>query len=380
MTSLGPIDCDVHQELANADEDLFPYLSTGWQDFVRGAQHFTGSSGSIPHAVSVNPSYRMYASNPQGFLRKDALPSDGSFAGSSLPLMVEQLLDPFEIRYAVLTGGELPFGVSGHSNPYFGTEVARAFNDHQVDHWLDQDPRLLGSIALALQVPEWTANEIRRWHDEPRFVQAMACTNPHAHAFGHPIYDPVHRACAETGKPFAIHSLGDGAAGAAGPALAAGSPSMYMEFHVGAVEGIMSHMMSFIVHGVFDRYPDFRLVLIEGGATWLPAFMTRMDADFVALRREVPWCKQLPSDYLRERIMFTTQPLHLNGRDDPQIEAMDQLGMENVLAFASDYPHWDTDLPTFAMSLLPASWREKVMQDNAARMYGLSVPAAASPR
>ena len=101
-----------------------------------------------------------------------------------------------------------------------------------------------------------------------------------------------------------------------------------------------------------------------------------MDADFVALRREVPWCKQLPSDYLRERMMVTTQPLHLNGRDDPMIDAMVQLGMEDVLAFASDYPHWDTDLPTFAMSLLPPAWREKVMHDNAGRMYGLSVPTA----
>jgi uncharacterized protein len=376
MTMPGPIDCDVHQELLSADDELLPYLSTGWQDFVRGYQRLGGSANSIAHAVTTNPAYRLYASNPQGYDRKDAIPADGSLAGSSLPLMAEQLLDPFDIRYAILTGGELPLGVSGHSNPYFGTEVARAFNDHLVEHWLDRDPRLLGSIALALQVPEWAAKEIRRWHDEPRLVQAMACTNPHAHAFGHPIYDPVHRACAETGKPFAIHSLGDGSAGAIGPALAAGSPSMYMEFHVGALEGIMSHMMSFIVHGVFDRYPDFRLVLVEGGVTWLPPFMTRMDADFVALRREVPWCKQLPSDYLRERMMVTTQPLHVTGRDDPIIDAMAQLGMEDVLGFASDYPHWDTDLPTFAMSLLPPAWREKVMHDNAARMYGLSVPAA----
>jgi predicted TIM-barrel fold metal-dependent hydrolase len=374
-TFLGPIDCDVHQELRSADDDLYPYLSSGWQDFVRGYQRATGSVDSIAHAVTANPAYRLYASNPLGYDRKDAIPADGSLAGSSVELMVDQLLDQFGIRYAILTGGELPLGVSGHNNPYFGTEVARAFNDHQVEHWLDRDPRLLGSIALPLQVPDWAAKEIRRWHDEPRMVQTMACTNSHAHAFGHPIFDSVHRACAETGRPFAIHSLGDGAAGAVGPALAAGMPSMYMEFHVGALEGIISHLMSFIVHGVFDRYPDFRLVLVEGGVTWLPAFISRMDADFMALRREVPWCKQLPSEYLRERVMVTTQPLHVSGRDDPLIEAMDRLGMEDVLAFSSDYPHWDTDLPTYAISQLPASWRDKVMHDNAARMYGLSVPA-----
>ena len=232
--------------------------------------------------------------------------------------MTEQLLDPFEISYAILTGGEVPLGLAGHNNPYFGSEVARAFNDHQVEHWLDQDPRLLGSIALALQVPEWAAKEVRRWHDEPRMVQTMACANPHAHAFGHPIYDPVHRACVETGRPFAIHSLGDGSRRCDRHLRSRpGGRRCTWNFTSAPFRGSSATSMSFIVHGVFDRYPDFRLVLVEGGATWLPAFMTRMDADFVGLRREVPWCKQLPSDYLRERVLVTSQPLHLSGRDDP---------------------------------------------------------------
>src|SRR5215475_2812949 len=114
MSAPGPIDCDVHQELRNADDDLFPYLSSGWQDFVRGYQRLAGSTDSIAHAVTTNPSYRMYATNPQGYDRKDAIPADGSLAGSSLGLLVEQLVYAFEIRYAILTGGELPLGVSGH--------------------------------------------------------------------------------------------------------------------------------------------------------------------------------------------------------------------------------------------------------------------------
>src|SRR5262249_4700840 len=157
MSAPGPIDCDVHQELRNADDDLFPYLSSGWQDFVRGYQRVAGSTDSIAHAVTTNPAYRLHPRTPAGYDRKDASPAAGSLAGSSLTLMGEQLLDPFEISYAILTGGELPLGVAGHNNPYFGTEVARAFNDHQVEHWLDQDPRLRCSTALALQVPEWDA-------------------------------------------------------------------------------------------------------------------------------------------------------------------------------------------------------------------------------
>jgi predicted TIM-barrel fold metal-dependent hydrolase len=373
----GLIDCDVHQELRSADDDLCPYMAAGWREFVRGYERMTGSAASIAHGVTTNPSYRLYANNPLGYDRKDAIPADGSLAGSSPELMIEQLLDPYGVEYAILTGGELGLGLSAHSNPYFGREVARAYNDHLADHWLSRDDRFRGSIGLALQVPEWAAAEIQRWAGDPRMVQALACSNPQAHAFGHPIYDCVHRACAETGRPFAIHSLGDGAGGAIPSALASGWPSLYLEYHAGAVQGVMSHLMSFILHGVFDRYQDFRLVLVEGGVTWIPAFIARMDADFKGLRREVPWCKRLPSEYLRDQITVTTQPLHLSDRDDPLIESMEQLGMEQVLAFSSDYPHWDTDVPTHTAAMLPASWRDPVMRDNAARLYLLPVAAAA---
>jgi predicted TIM-barrel fold metal-dependent hydrolase len=373
----GLIDCDIHQELRDADEELLPYMSTGWQDFVGGYAKATGSKSTIAHSISTNPTYRLYGNNPLGFDRKDAIPPDGHPAGSSPELMIEQLLDPFDVQHAILTGGELGLGLAGHSNPYFGLEVARAYNDHLRDTWLAADPRFVGSIALPLQVPEWAAKEIHRWADEPRMVQALTCTNPHAYAFGHPIWDPVHRACAETGRAFAIHSLGEAASGAIPAGLASGWPSLYLEFHAGALEGLISHMMSFMLHGVFDRYPDFRLILIEGGTTWIAPFIARLDADFKGLRREVPWCKKLPSEYLHDHVLVTTQPLHLSRRDDPLIAAMGEIGMDDVLAFSSDYPHWDTDVPTQTQAILPPSWREKVMRGNAARVYRLPVAAAA---
>jgi predicted TIM-barrel fold metal-dependent hydrolase len=372
------IDCDVHQELNNADDELLPYLTAGWQEFVRGYEKITGSRSTIAHGISTNPTYRLYASNPLGYDRKDAIPADGSFAGSSRELMVEQLLDPFDVELAILTGGELGLGVSGHSNPYFAREVARAYNEHLRDYWLDFDPRFRGSIAPALQVPEWGAQEIYRWADEPRMVQTLACTNPHAHPFGHPIYDCVHRACAETGRPFAIHSLGDGAAGAIPYHLASGQPSMYYEFHVGGAQGMMTHLVSFIVHGVFDRYPDLKLILIKGGVTWAAPFIIRMDEDFKALRREMPWCKKLPSEYVRDNVLITTQPIHVRDHDDPMFASMAAAGMEDVLAFSSDYPHWDTDVPTQISNLLPDSWRDKVMRENAARAYHVPVVTAAA--
>ena len=372
MTGLPLIDLDVHNELKNHQRDLFPYLSSGWQDFVRSG-HFDDPL----RGMSVVPAVHMFGEQPGGYERKDALPEDGGFAGSDPAVMIEQLIDPFGVEYAILTGGFIAFTVSSASNVHFAQEVARATNDELRDNWLDRDPRFRGSITFSIQVPEWGAQEIYRWADEDRFVQAMSACNPLPYGFGHPIFDPVHRACAETGLPFGIHSLGEGYAGAIPSHLASGWPTLYVEFHTGAIQGILTHLMSFVFHGVFERYPTFKLVLIEAGVSWLPGFLRRMDANFRGLRRETPWLKKLPSEYVMEHVVVTTQPFDIDSPDDELIAALDAAGAADILAYSSDYPHWDTDVPTRAVAAMPPHWRERVLRGNAARLYGLELAVAA---
>jgi predicted TIM-barrel fold metal-dependent hydrolase len=48
---------------------------------------------------------------------------------------------------------------------------------------------------------------------------------------------------------------------------------------------------------------------------------------------------------------------------------------EDVILFASDYPHWDGGFPYMTAKLngrqdLSAKQKEKIMRDNAARLYG----------
>ena len=46
-------------------------------------------------------------------------------------------------------------------------------------------------------------------------------------------------------------------------------------------------------------------------------------------------------------------------------------GIEEMLCFSSDYPHWDADEPTFIGSILPPEWHGQVFYANARRLLRL---------
>jgi predicted TIM-barrel fold metal-dependent hydrolase len=52
------------------------------------------------------------------------------------------------------------------------------------------------------------------------------------------------------------------------------------------------------------------------------------------------------------------------------VQLIESFGGEELLCFASDYPHWDTDDPTYIAGRLPEKWHQKIFHDNAARFFG----------
>ena len=222
------------------------------------------------------------------------------------------------------------------------------------------------------------AEEIRAFGHHPGVVQVLlpcAATT----GYGHPQYHPIYEAAVEVGLPVAMHVGGEGL-GINPPPTSTGYPSYYIEWHVLLIQCAMSHVVSFVCHGVFEKYPEFRVAMIEVGFTWLPTLLWRLDTDWRALRSEVPWVKWLPSETVREHMRFTSQPLDepdSRGKLKRAFELFD--GLEDMLMFATDYPHWDFDRPDLVSLRLPGSWREKVMSENARALYGLAArPVAAT--
>jgi predicted TIM-barrel fold metal-dependent hydrolase len=106
--------------------------------------------------------------------------------------------------------------------------------------------------------------------------------------------------------------------------------------------------------------------------------MWRLDKYFNEYRRMVPFLERRPSEYLRQRMWFSTQPIE--EPDDPAqlVETIRHCGEDRIL-FASDWPHHDFDHPKAILKLpMPAATKRKIMGENALALFPrIKVPAGA---
>jgi predicted TIM-barrel fold metal-dependent hydrolase len=121
--------------------------------------------------------------------------------------------------------------------------------------------------------------------------------------------------------------------------------------------------------------------VIEGGVAWIPEIFWRLDANWKRLGHELPWLERSPSEVMREQIRFTTQPLEQPPNPRQLRQFLEGVGgLDELLMFATDYPHWDADVPNQIQRRLPKGWNDAVMSENARSFYRLPPPAKAAAK
>ena len=349
------IDCDVHHNLADK-EALFPYLP---RQYVEQIKDF----GTMSPGVG-------YTNMPGGGARHDLWTGvEGERNPSTVPAVcIEKHLDYYDIDMAVLTGG--PYGMAVHPTVDYAAAFCRAFNDWTLEEWVAKDERLWASIHIAPADPQQAVAEIERLGDHPRVAQVLMPAGA-LHPFGNRIYHPIYEACERHGLPVCVHFGGEGA-GFSAPPTAAGYPTYYLEMRMARPQIAMAHTTSLICEGVFEKFPNFKFLFIEHDVFWVPGLMWHMDADWKSLRDYTPWVKRLPSDYLREHIRFGSQPFPNAPDRQALLTFLEWLHADEVMVFASDYPHWDWDEPSTFLRGFEQTFRDRVMYENALELYGMS--------
>lgn len=349
------IDCDIHNTPPN-EQALYPYLPQRWRRYheLFGMRDFSG--GRYPRA------------NPMA-ARRDAWPPSGGPPGSDLAFLREQLLDAWGIEYGILN----PL-IQAHCQLHleYGAAMARAINDWMIAEWLEPEPRLRASICVSPYDADLAAQEIDRLGSDPRFVQVLFAART-SEPLGRRRFWKIYEAAQRHDLPVGVHF---GSAGGV-PITGAGWPSYYIEDHCGMPQTFQAHLTSLVCEGVFEHFPGLKFVAIEGGFAWLPALMWRLDRSWRRLREEVPHLRRAPSEYLREHLWLTTQPMEEPARPEHFHQLLEHLDMTDRLMFATDYPHWDFDAPDQALPVkLPVEVERKIMAENARALFRFEAAGA----
>jgi predicted TIM-barrel fold metal-dependent hydrolase len=270
-----------------------------------------------------------------------------------------------------LNGGNI-LGLGTLPDGDFAAALASAYNDWTIDFWLTRhnpDERFKSAMFVAPQDPEAAAREIDRVGDHPHIVQVLfntATGTPLGHKRFHPIYEAAER----HGLPVAVHPGTEGRA-IAGPPTAAGWVGKYIEWHTCLPQTAMTHAVSLVCQGVFEKFPRLKVVLVECGVSWLSHVMWRLDKNYKALRQEVPWLRRLPSEYMKEHLRLTSQPIEEPPTSEQFLQMLEMIDAERTLLLSTDYPHWDFDDPLIAFKGVPERLKQRIFYRNAAELYGL---------
>lgn len=256
-------------------------------------------------------------------------------------------------------------------NPRYEAALCAATNSWLAKTWLSSrhNPKgqYRGSIHVSSDSPVEAVKEIHKWAGHPYFVQVVMVPSSRA-PLGQVQYHPIYAAAAKHDLPIAIHVRRI-------PGMALLSPvgyaSYFFEHHAEYSLVYMAHVVSFIAEGVFNKWESLKLVLLEGGVSWVAPLLWRLDHYWHEFGAEVPWLTRPPSSYLRDNLRITLQPIEEPGRWSRLHSYLEWVDAEHTLMFSSDYPHWDFDDPQIVARAIPESIRGRVMAGNAVDLYRL---------
>jgi predicted TIM-barrel fold metal-dependent hydrolase len=342
----GGIDCDLHPAVPNI-KALHPYLSDHWRDIViqRGVSELDSLSYPANSPLTARPDWRVEGKKP----------------GSDLESLRRHALNPFHTSIAI---ANCLYGVQLLFSEDLGYGFAKAVNDWMAAEWLDREPRLRASIVIPVQNPEMAVDEINRVAADKRFVQVLMLVMGDM-PLGKRHYWPIYAAAEKHGLPIGIH------AGSAyrHPVTSLGWPTYYTEDYAAQAPAFQQCLSSLICEGVFTKYPDLKVVLLESGFTWLPSHLWRLTKFWRGLRIEVPWLDRAPAEIVKSNVRLTTQPCDAPPTEEMFQKLMEHMDSDELLLFSTDYPHWQFDGEDVLPPGLSTELVRKIMIDNPRATY-----------
>ncbi len=246
--------------------------------------------------------------------------------------------------------------------------LARSSNDFLADAIRKNPDRFAGLAAIAPQDPPAAAKELERAVKTLGLKGAIINSHTRGEYLDDEKFWPIFEAAEALKVPVYIHPNTPSPA-MIGPFLERGLDGAIFGF---AVETGL-HILRIIVSGVFDRFPNLRIVVGHLGEA-LPYWLFRVDFmhnRMVAANRyaSVRKLNRRPSDYVKENLYVTTSGM---AWEPPILYAQQVLGVDRVL-YAMDYPYQfvpEEVKVTDNLAISDAD-KKKLYQSNAEKVFSL---------
>jgi predicted TIM-barrel fold metal-dependent hydrolase len=227
---------------------------------------------------------------------------------------------------------------SSFRTPEVLREALRVSNDWAFEEIDKKQPRLISTAQVSTLDIGDAVSELERCA-EMGFKAVFLPTQPHPlqKDWHQDDWEPFWTAAEQAGIVLAFHIGTDPI-----DLSKSGSPGIIYRGPGGAVlnytETTFSGqraVMKVVASGALDRHPDLKVLVSEGGATWVPFLADRMEEGYrqhaMAVR---PKLKRSPKEIIFSQVYASFQ------HDESAIPAMTAMGYNNVM-WGSDYPHME---------------------------------------
>ena len=197
--------------------------------------------------------------------------------------------------------------------------------------------RLIPVAQLSLGDPEAAEAEVRRVAEAGVagvFVPPFQWSRK---PLGDPSHDRVFAAAAECGLPFGIHPSLEPKWTAPGRYGEYTSGKFSFFLNVTSADAVRHAFTSLFQYGVFEKFPELRVIVLESGAGWIGYWLDRMDTVYASPQGMVlrPVLPEKPSVYFQRQCWISGDP------DETSLaDIIPRVGPDRFF-WASDFPHPD---------------------------------------
>lgn len=291
---------------------------------------------------------------------------------------VIRVLDQFAVDTVILNPGyNRPQSI--FNEPVLAA-IATAHNDYLIEEVFPASERIRANMMVCHRDPHLAAAEIRRVGHHKQFAGVYTEFSALYEQLGNAKFDPIFDAMKEFGLVLTAHS------GGFFPhftPLWNGARTWIELFGNAPIGNSMAHLAAMIVQGLFDKYPDQKVLFQEGGVWWLPDFMLRMDdfylgsgGDIALVERKLAagerYLHKVPSEYILSNVRFSTQPITIS-KDPKHFRWLLELcHSRDLFCYSSDWPHQTLDPANWVVenpTSIDEEMQKSILCGNARKLY-----------